>query len=117
MKNIMTENVERILARGERLDDLMGKTEDLQAGVSAALGFGGVGAVLLWVSLCENTLVELRTESVSLHNTESAAFFPVPEVNFKLLFGETLFQLLLMNRSSLRKGVSASDVSPLGSSW
>ncbi|RVE68880.1 hypothetical protein OJAV_G00096450 [Oryzias javanicus] len=32
VKNIMTENVERILARGERLDDLMGKTEDLQAG-------------------------------------------------------------------------------------
>ncbi|KAI1900948.1 hypothetical protein AGOR_G00055080 [Albula goreensis] len=29
---IMTQNVDRILARGERLDDLMGKTEDLQAG-------------------------------------------------------------------------------------
>lgn len=34
VKNIMTENVERILARGERLDDLMDKSEDLQAGVS-----------------------------------------------------------------------------------
>ncbi|KAK2837718.1 hypothetical protein Q5P01_014930 [Channa striata] len=32
VKNIMTENVDRILARGERLDDLMGKSEDLQAG-------------------------------------------------------------------------------------
>ncbi|XP_026178286.1 vesicle-associated membrane protein 8 [Mastacembelus armatus] len=29
---IMTQNVDRILARGERLDDLMDKTEDLQAG-------------------------------------------------------------------------------------
>lgn len=34
VKNIMTQNVDRILARGERLDDLMGKSEDLQAGVS-----------------------------------------------------------------------------------
>lgn len=31
--DIMTQNVERILARGERLDDLMDKSEDLQAGV------------------------------------------------------------------------------------
>ncbi|MBN3321338.1 CND2 protein, partial [Atractosteus spatula] len=31
VKEIMTKNVERILERGERLDDLMGKTEDLQA--------------------------------------------------------------------------------------
>lgn len=38
VKNIMTENVDRILARGERLDDLMGKTEDLQAGVSSHAG-------------------------------------------------------------------------------
>uniref|UniRef100_V9LI21 Vesicle-associated membrane protein 8-like protein n=1 Tax=Callorhinchus milii TaxID=7868 RepID=V9LI21_CALMI len=30
VKNIMTENVDRILARGEKLDDLMNKTEDLQ---------------------------------------------------------------------------------------
>lgn len=34
VKNIMTQNVDRILARGERLDDLMDKSEDLQAGVS-----------------------------------------------------------------------------------
>lgn len=34
VKNIMTQNVDRILARGERLDDLMGKSEDLQDGVS-----------------------------------------------------------------------------------
>ncbi|XP_061674186.1 vesicle-associated membrane protein 8 [Syngnathoides biaculeatus] len=32
VKNIMTQNVDRILARGERLDDLMGKSEDLQDG-------------------------------------------------------------------------------------
>ncbi|KAJ8379303.1 hypothetical protein SKAU_G00000810 [Synaphobranchus kaupii] len=32
VKDIMTQNVDRILARGERLDELMGKTEDLQAG-------------------------------------------------------------------------------------
>ncbi|MBN3300201.1 VAMP8 protein, partial [Amia calva] len=32
VKDIMTKNVERILERGERLDELMGKTEDLQAG-------------------------------------------------------------------------------------
>ncbi|CAL8327383.1 unnamed protein product [Arctogadus glacialis] len=30
--DIMTQNVDRILARGERLDDLMDKSEDLQAG-------------------------------------------------------------------------------------
>lgn len=38
VKNIMTENVDRILARGERLDDLMDKSEDLQAGVSLTTG-------------------------------------------------------------------------------
>ncbi|XP_017269988.1 vesicle-associated membrane protein 8 [Kryptolebias marmoratus] len=32
VKSIMTQNVDRILARGERLDDLMGKSEDLQEG-------------------------------------------------------------------------------------
>ncbi|XP_040898514.1 vesicle-associated membrane protein 8-like [Toxotes jaculatrix] len=32
VKNIMTQNVDRILARGERLDDLMDKSEGLQAG-------------------------------------------------------------------------------------
>ncbi|XP_057688747.1 vesicle-associated membrane protein 8 [Corythoichthys intestinalis] len=32
VKHIMTQNVDRILARGERLDDLMGKSEDLQDG-------------------------------------------------------------------------------------
>ncbi|XP_059820019.1 vesicle-associated membrane protein 8 [Hypanus sabinus] len=31
VKTIMSENVDRILARGEKLDDLMTKTEDLQA--------------------------------------------------------------------------------------
>ncbi|XP_039624346.1 vesicle-associated membrane protein 8 isoform X1 [Polypterus senegalus] len=31
VKNIMTQNVDRILARGEKLDDLMNKTEDLQS--------------------------------------------------------------------------------------
>ncbi|KAK1806861.1 hypothetical protein P4O66_005346 [Electrophorus voltai] len=32
VKDIMTQNVDRILARGDRLDDLMDKSEDLQAG-------------------------------------------------------------------------------------
>ncbi|KAJ8286163.1 hypothetical protein GJAV_G00035230 [Gymnothorax javanicus] len=32
VKDLMIDNVERIVARGERLDDLMGKTEDLEAG-------------------------------------------------------------------------------------
>lgn len=36
VKDIMTQNVERILARGERLDDLMDKSEGLQAGVRRA---------------------------------------------------------------------------------
>ncbi|XP_078095440.1 vesicle-associated membrane protein 8-like isoform X2 [Mustelus asterias] len=31
VKTIMSENVDRILARGEKLDDLMKTTEDLQA--------------------------------------------------------------------------------------
>lgn len=34
VKRVMTDNVERILARGERLDDLMDKTSELQDGVS-----------------------------------------------------------------------------------
>lgn len=34
VKKVMTDNVERILARGERLDDLMDKTSELQDGVS-----------------------------------------------------------------------------------
>ncbi|XP_069037730.1 vesicle-associated membrane protein 8-like isoform X2 [Lepisosteus oculatus] len=37
VKEIMTKNVERILERGERLDDLMGKTEDLQADEKEAI--------------------------------------------------------------------------------
>ncbi|XP_048474706.1 vesicle-associated membrane protein 8-like [Rhincodon typus] len=41
VKTIMSENVERILARGEKLDDLMTKTEDLQASVRwQPLGLG-----------------------------------------------------------------------------
>lgn len=34
VKRVMTDNMERILARGERLDDLMDKTSELQDGVS-----------------------------------------------------------------------------------
>lgn len=37
VKGIMTENVDRILARGERLDELMEKSEDLQSGVSITI--------------------------------------------------------------------------------
>lgn len=41
VKNIMTQNVERILARGENLDHLRNKTEDLEATVSSEIGGGG----------------------------------------------------------------------------
>lgn len=37
VKNIMSQNVERILARGENLDHLRNKTEDLEASVSILL--------------------------------------------------------------------------------
>lgn len=39
VKDIMTQNVDRILARGERLDDLMDKSEDLEQGVSLTTSF------------------------------------------------------------------------------
>jgi len=32
VKSILTQNIEKVLERGERLDDLMAKTEDLEAG-------------------------------------------------------------------------------------
>lgn len=41
VKQVMTANVDRILARGERLDDLMDKTHDLQDGVSVREEGGG----------------------------------------------------------------------------
>lgn len=34
VKQIMLENVQKVLERGECLDDLLSKTEDLEAGVS-----------------------------------------------------------------------------------
>lgn len=40
VKNIMSQNVERILARGENLDHLRNKTEDLEATVSPGSGRG-----------------------------------------------------------------------------
>lgn len=46
VKNIMTQNVERILARGENLDHLRNKTEDLEATVSSEAQPGCDGAVL-----------------------------------------------------------------------
>lgn len=48
--NIMTQNVNRIIARGERLDELMGKSEDLQEGVSFTT------EVLLGLGLCRTGL-------------------------------------------------------------
>lgn len=41
VKNIMTQNVERILARGENLDHLRNKTEDLEATVRWGACWGG----------------------------------------------------------------------------
>lgn len=38
VKQIMLENVEKVLERGERLDDLLSKTEDLESHVSIILG-------------------------------------------------------------------------------
>lgn len=32
----MTQNIERVLDRGEKLDDLVDKTEDLEASVSSS---------------------------------------------------------------------------------
>lgn len=40
VKHIMTQNVERILARGENLDQLRNKTEDLEATVSCGAPVG-----------------------------------------------------------------------------
>ena len=34
VKDVMTQNIEKVLERGERLDDLMDKTTDLEASVS-----------------------------------------------------------------------------------
>lgn len=45
VKSIMTQNVERILARGENLDHLRNKTEDLEATVSPEVS-GGLGATV-----------------------------------------------------------------------
>uniref|UniRef100_A0A1A8LDJ3 Vesicle-associated membrane protein 8 (Endobrevin) n=2 Tax=Nothobranchius TaxID=28779 RepID=A0A1A8LDJ3_9TELE len=48
VKDIMTQNVDRILARGERLDDLMGKSEDLQAGAQTFKQSAGKVARAYW---------------------------------------------------------------------
>ena len=34
VKDVMTQNIEKVLERGERLEDLVDKTEDLEASVS-----------------------------------------------------------------------------------
>lgn len=36
VKDVMTQNIERVLDRGEKLDDLVDKTEDLEASVSSS---------------------------------------------------------------------------------
>lgn len=37
VKNVMTQNIERVLDRGERLENLIDKTEELEASVSSAI--------------------------------------------------------------------------------
>lgn len=37
VKNVMTQNIERVLDRGERLENLIDKTEELEASVSCSL--------------------------------------------------------------------------------
>lgn len=34
VKGVMSQNIERVLQRGDKLEDLMDKTEELEAGVS-----------------------------------------------------------------------------------
>ena len=34
VKGVMTQNIEKVLERGDRLEDLMDKTEELEASVS-----------------------------------------------------------------------------------
>lgn len=34
VKGVMTENIDKVLQRGERLEDLIAKTDDLEASVS-----------------------------------------------------------------------------------
>ena len=34
VKGVMTQNIEKVMERGDRLDDLMDKTEELEASVS-----------------------------------------------------------------------------------
>lgn len=36
VKDVMTQNIEKVLQRGDRLEDLMEKTDDLEASVSIA---------------------------------------------------------------------------------
>lgn len=37
VKNVMTQNIERVLDRGERLENLIDKTEELEASVSSVI--------------------------------------------------------------------------------
>lgn len=64
---IMTQNIERVLERGERLDDLMNKTEDLEASVSSihALSLSARNLALLATDLITSSTTRDVTGYIS----------------------------------------------------
>lgn len=60
VKNIMTQNVERILARGENLDHLRNKTEDLEATVGFHTLCCGIGISIMHPSFTSRSRTRVR---------------------------------------------------------
>ena len=52
VKGVMTQNIEKVLERGDRLDDLMDKTEELEASVSVD------GQDAVWIAMMQCGLSE-----------------------------------------------------------